>query len=319
MAVQGRGNQDLKEQLNNNSQALQKAPTVQGLLETPKYKKRFEEILKNRAAQFMASIINVSRGMDAEPNSIIMAAAVAATLDLPVDKNLGYAWIVPYKEKDVAMAQFQMGWKGYVQLALRTAQYKGIGCVVAYEGEVKNYDELLGIADYEPRDDIGKDEKPVGYIAKFRLLNGFEKTLYWKKDRVERHAKTYSQSYKSNKDWVVKACRWTIDFDAMAMKTVIKQLLSKWGILSIEMQKAIKADDGVINSENLDDDKSVDYVDNVSYTVSSSDEPEPARMTPKEALKIVTDHKAEIAKNEAEGQQSLLSEDRFAGTPFAQE
>lgn len=256
MAQAGKGNEELKNQLINNQSAIQKAPTVQGLLETPKYKKRFEEILKHRAAQFMASIINVSRGMNAEPNSIIMAAAVAASLDLPVDKNLGYAWIVPFKENGVAVAQFQMGYKGYVQLALRTAQYKGIGAVPVYVGEVKYYDELLGIFEYEPRDDVKPDEKPIGYVAKFALLNGFEKALYWTRERVDKHAKKYSQTYKRGFG------RWVEDFDAMALKTVIKTLLSKWGILSIEMQKAQVADGGVIKDEDITNPDSVEYPDN---------------------------------------------------------
>lgn len=291
MAQAGKGNQELKEQLANNSQALQKAPTVQSLLALPEYKTRFTDILKDRAPQFISSIINVSRGMEADPKSIIMAAAVAATLDLPVDKNLGYAWIVPYKEDGTKIAQFQMGYKGYVQLALRTAQYKGIGAVPAYEGEVKYYDELIGVVDYEPRDDVGANEKPIGYIAKFKLLNGFEKALYWKRERVEKHAKKYSQTYKKGYG------RWTEDFDAMALKTVIKSLLSKWGILSIEMQKAVKADDAAIKSDNLDDEKAVEYVDGVDYSVSVDDEP------------------AQASDNTG-GQQSTI-DNMYAGTPFA--
>jgi recombination protein RecT len=266
MAQAGKGNEALKEQLNNNTQAIQKAPTVNSLLSLPEYKNRFVDILKDRAPQFISSIINVSRGLEAEPKSIIMAAAVAATLDLPIDKNLGFAWIVPYKEDGKKVAQFQMGYKGYVQLALRTAEYKGIGAVPAYEGEVKYYDELLGIIEYEPRDDISEKDKPVGYIAKFRLLNGFEKALYWKRERVEKHAKKYSYTYRRGFG------RWSEDFDAMALKTVLKMLLSKWGILSIEMQKAVKADDAAIKSDNLEDDESFEYVDNVDYSVTTPSE-----------------------------------------------
>jgi recombination protein RecT len=302
MAQAGKGNEALKEQLNQNTQALQKAPTVQTLLSLPEYKGRFTDILKDRAPQFISSIINVSRGMEADPKSIIMAAAVAATLDLPVDKNLGYAWIVPFKENGVKVAQFQMGYKGYVQLALRTAQYKGLGAVPAYEGEVKYYDELIGVIEYEPRDDVNSNEKPVGYIAKFKLLNGFEKALYWKRERVEKHAKKYSQTYKKGFG------KWVDDFDAMALKTVIKILLSKWGILSIEMQKAAKADDGVIKSDNLDDDKAVEYVDNVEYSVIEDDEAN-VPLTPDEAHKKVQEHKEKI-KDVPE------QRDIFSGTPL---
>lgn len=209
MALAGKGNEELKNQLMHNQNAIQKAPTVKSLLALPEYKNRFTDILKDKAPQFISSIINVSRGMDAEPKSIIMAAAVAATLDLPIDKNLGYAWIVPFKEKGVSVAQFQMGYKGYVQLALRTGQYKGIGAVPVYAGEVKYYDELLGIFEYEPRDDVKPDEKPIGYVAKFALLNGFEKALYWTKERVEKHAKKYSQTYKRGYGrWLKISIQW---------------------------------------------------------------------------------------------------------------
>jgi recombination protein RecT len=303
MAVQGKGNQDLKDQLKNNSQALQKAPTVSSLLAMPEYKSRFTDILRDRAPQFISSILNVSRGMEADPKSIIMAAAVAATLDLPIDKNLGYAWIVPFKEKGFPVAQFQMGWKGYVQLALRTGQYKGIGAVPVYEGEVKYYDELLGLVDYEPRDDVKPDEIAIGYVAKFRLLNGFEKALYWKRDRCEKHGKRYSQTYKKGYG------RWAEDFDAMALKTVIKQLLSKWGILSIEMQKALKADDAAIKSDNLDDVKSVEYVDGADYSVDYAET---------ENTKDETVDNTEPSENQNDGEKTLL-DDEFAGTPFAKQ
>jgi recombination protein RecT len=301
MAKAGSGNENLKRELENNSTALQKAPTVSSLLAMPEYKTRFSDILRDKAPQFISSIINVSRGLEAEPKSIIMAAAVAATLDLPIDKNLGYAWIVPFKEDGVKVAQFQMGYKGYVQLALRTAQYKGIGAVPIYAGEVKYYDELLGIFEYTPRDDVKPDEKPVGYVAKFKLLNGFEKALYWTRERVERHAKKYSQTYKRGYG------RWVEDFDAMALKTVIKMLLSKWGILSVEMQKAIKADDATIKSDNLDDDKAVEYVDGADYSVDYNESE--------------NTQNAEADKNDPEEEQHTLldSEDEFAGTPFAKQ
>jgi recombination protein RecT len=262
MAQSGKGNEDLKNQLTQNQTQMAKVQTVKSLLDTPEYKSRFTDILKDKAPQFMASIINVSRGMDAEPKSVIMAAAIAATLDLPIDKNLGYAWIVPFKEKGNPVASFQMGWKGYVQLALRTGQYKGIGAVPVYEGEVKHYDELLGIIDYESRSDVCPDEKPVGYVAKFRLTNGFEKALYWSKAKCEAHAKRYSQTFKSQNEYVKNNSKWATDFDAMALKTILKQLLSKWGILSVEMKNALKSDDGVIKKDNIDDDGAVIYPDN---------------------------------------------------------
>lgn len=159
--------------------------------------------------------------------SVISSAMVAATLDLPVDKNLGYAWIVPYGGR----AQFQLGYKGYIQLALRTGQYKFINCIPVHEGELQKWNPLTEEIeiDFEKRE----SDAVIGYAAYFELLNGFRKTVYWTKAQVEKHKKKFSKS-----DF-----GWKNDWDAMALKTVLKAILSKWGILSVEMQKAVIEDD----------------------------------------------------------------------------
>lgn len=205
--------------------------TLKALLNSPAVKKRFEEVLKDRSAQFMTSIINLYNSekmlQKCDPMSVISSAMVAATLDLPVDKNLGYAWIVPYSGK----AQFQLGYKGYIQLALRSGQYRYINVTPIHEGELKKWNPLTEEIDidFEAR----KSDAVIGYAAYFELLNGFRKTIYWTKEQVEKHRKKFSKS-----DF-----GWKNDWDAMAMKTVLKSLLSKWGILSIEMQKAVIEDD----------------------------------------------------------------------------
>lgn len=242
--------------------------TVKGLLANINYKKRFEEILGKKAAGFMSSIINISNSstmINVEPKSIISSAVVAATLDLPIDPNLGFAYIVPYNDKNKGkVAQFQMGYKGFIQLAMRTGQYKTINAIEVYEGDIKHISRLTG--EIELDDNNTKHEKIVGYVGYFRLINGFEKSLYMTVEEMEKHAKRYSQTYKSSKDYVVKQSKWTTDFDAMAIKTVIKLLLSKYGILSIEMQRAIEADQGVINSNVADgaeiSSDNIEYVDN---------------------------------------------------------
>lgn len=238
---------------------------VKKLLKNVGYKKRFEEILGKKAAGFMSSIINLVNGdtnlSKCEGNSVIASAVVAATLDLPIDKNLGFAWIIPYGDK----AQFQLGYKGFIQLAMRTGQYKTINAAEVYEGEIKRVNRLTGEIEFNEDNNINKD-KVVGYVAYFRLINGFEKTLYMTADEMEKHAKTYSQTYKSKKDYVVKSSKWTTDFDAMAIKTVLKLLLSKYGILSIEMQKAIQTDQAIIKNEVAEgaeiDENTVEYADN---------------------------------------------------------
>ncbi|MCY8805742.1 recombinase RecT [Bacillus spizizenii] len=227
-------NQSLKNNIQkkqNSAPAQQQGTTMKGLLSSPAVMNRFEEVLGKRASQFTASILSLYNGekmlQKAEPMSVISSAMVAATLDLPVDKNLGYAWIVPYGGR----AQFQLGYKGYIQLALRTGQYKFINCIPVHEGELQKWNPLTEEIeiDFEKRE----SDAVIGYAAYFELLNGFRKTVYWTKAQVEKHKKKFSKS-----DF-----GWKNDWDAMALKTVLKAILSKWGILSVEMQKAVIEDD----------------------------------------------------------------------------
>ncbi|MGR2696154.1 recombinase RecT [Bacillus inaquosorum] len=227
-------NQSLKSNIQkkqNSAPAQQQGTTMKGLLSSPAVMNRFEEVLGKRASQFTASILSLYNGekmlQKAEPMSVISSAMVAATLDLPVDKNLGYAWIVPYGGR----AQFQLGYKGYIQLALRTGQYKFINCIPVHEGELQKWNPLTEEIeiDFEKRE----SDAVIGYAAYFELLNGFRKTVYWTRAQVEKHKKKFSKS-----DF-----GWKNDWDAMALKTVLKAILSKWGILSVEMQKAVIEDD----------------------------------------------------------------------------
>lgn len=241
-----------------------KVAGIKQLLDMDVYKKRINEIMGKKAAPFMASIVNVSNlpGLkEADPNSIISSAIVAATLDLPIDQNLGFAYIVPYNTKEgnsyVKKAQFQMGYRGYIQLAMRTGQYKTINAIEIYKGEIKRVNRLTGEIEFNEDEDLIDRDTVVGYMAYFKLLNGFEKTLYMTKEEMEKHAKKYSQSYSSQKKWVVDASLWSTDFDGMAIKTVIKRLLSKYGILSVEMQNAITNDQAVMNNEG-----NPEYIDN---------------------------------------------------------
>lgn len=248
-------NQSLKNQLaNKNGQAPStQGATMKGLLASPSVIKRFEEVLGKRATQFTASILSLYNSekmlQKSEPMSVISSAMIAATLDLPVDKNLGYAWIVPYGGK----AQFQLGYKGYIQLALRTGQYRYINVTPIHEGELIKWNPLTEDIDidFEQRE----SEVVIGYAAYFELLNGFRKTVYWTKEAVEKHRKKFSKS-----DF-----GWKNDWDAMAMKTVLKNLLSKWGILSVEMQKAVIEENEPSDEREMkditpeDDDNTIDY------------------------------------------------------------
>jgi recombination protein RecT len=226
--------QSLKNQLQSKNKVPQQPTAVQtlkGLLASPTLKKRFEEILDKRAPQFMTSIVNLYSSektlQKCDPMSVISSAMVAATLDLPIDKNLGYAWIVPYGNH----AQFQLGYKGYIQLALRTGQYRAINVIEVYEGQLKKWNPLT--EELELDFEAKVSDMVIGYAGFFELINGFRKTVYWTKEQIEAHRKRFSKS-----DF-----GWKNDYDAMAKKTVLKAMLSKWGILSIEMQNAFNEDE----------------------------------------------------------------------------
>lgn len=222
--------------------------TITSILSTDSVKKRFEEIMGKKATGFMSSIISATKASpklaQCEPDSIISSAVIAAILDLPIQSNLGFAHIVPYGNK----ATFQMGWKGFVQLAIRTGQYRNINATVVYEGELSYHNRITGEVTINADKKISS--KIIGYVAYFSLVSGFEKYLYMTTEQCKAHGAKYSKSFSSG--------NWQSDFDGMALKTVIKQLLSKYGILSVDMQMAVTADQSVIkNAETMD----VDYVD----------------------------------------------------------
>ena len=252
--------------------------TITKLMCREDVKNRFEEILGEKSAGFISSVINVAKEpglMDADPNSILASAVVAATLDLPVDKNLGFAYIIPYNQKEngiyVKKAQFQIGYKGVIQLAIRSGQYKTINAGPVFEHDIKKINRLTG--EIEFYDNPEPSTKLVGYISYFRLINGFEKALYMTREQINDHAMRYSKTYSSKNESVRKNSKWTTDFDAMATKTVLKLLLSKYGILSIDMQTAFKTDQAVIKDDviNGDIDNNISFPDNPENTVINAD------------------------------------------------
>lgn len=237
--------------------ALSPAVRIQSLVKTDGIRKRFEEVLGSRAPAFLSSIVSAytmnSYLSECDPMSVISSAMIAATLDLPINPSLGMAHIVPYK----GVGTFQMGWKGFIQLALRTGQYKTINATEIYEGQVKKHDQFTGEMEFNQE---RTSDKIVGYLLYFKLLNGFEKYHYWTREKCEAHGKRYSASYQKGKG------RWVEDFDAMALKTVVKLGLAKYGILSIEMQTAIAKD------ESLDE----KYPDSASIEVSPAENDTPS-------------------------------------------
>ena len=250
--------------------------TLKSMVNDERTKNKFKEMLGNKAVGFLTSLINTTNGnaqlQQADPNSILKAGAIAATLDLPIDPNLGFAYIVPYKKKykdelgnwnEKNEAQFQMGYKGFVQLAIRTGQYKRINVAVMYEGQFESYDPITDELKYNLENKLS--DEITHYVAYFQTINGFEKYNIMSKEEVEQHGMKFSKTFKKEKS------TWQTDFNAMAKKTVLKLLLSKFGILSIEMQTALKTDQAVIKDVNKDS-VEVEYVDNENNVNDTADE-----------------------------------------------
>lgn len=208
--------------------------SARDLLNQPATVARFEKVLQSpvKAAQFVASLATLVYGSKqlkaADPNSIIAAAVKAAALDLAIDPSLGHAYIVPYG----TMAQFQIGWKGLVQLALRTGEYALLNVAHVVEGEVAGVNKFTG----EIKFGAATSDKVVGVIAYLKLRNGYEKYVYWTTERIHDHAKKYSKSYSRSDS------AWQTNAGAMELKTVMRDLLTKWGMLSIEMRTALAID-----------------------------------------------------------------------------
>lgn len=261
----------------NKAVVRQDAPmTLTKMLAQNTVKERFSAILKEKSPAFISSIISATKSnpklAECNPESIISSAVIAATLDLPIQQNLGFAWIIPYK----GQAQFQMGYKGYIQLAMRTGQYKTLNVSEVCEGELIVENKFTGEFVFDSKKATSKTV--IGYMAYFKLINGFEKTLYMTAMQMEAHAKKYSQTYKRGFG------KWEEDFDPMAQKTVIKLLLSKYGILSTEMQTAVTTDQAVVTDDGGTID--VEYVDNATPDAAQQQE-QLAETTEQAAEKIV--------------------------------
>ena len=227
------------------SNAVTPINRLKRVLDNGSVKNQFENALKENAGAFVASIIDLYNSdtylQKCDPASVAMEALKAATLKLPINKQLGFAYIVPYKNKDgVSIPQFQIGYKGYIQLAMRTGQYRFINAGPIFEGVDVERNILTGEINFvgEPT-----SQTPKGYFAYIELLNGFAKVLYATKDEVISHAKRYSKSFNRS------SSAWKTNFDEMATKTVLRLLLSKYGIMSTEMVTALTSVDDDVDSE----------------------------------------------------------------------
>ena len=220
---------------------------MSAMLDGEKMRGRFDELLGKRAPQFISSVVSLVNATPAlqeaffdSPMTVIQAALKAATFDLPIDQNLGYAYIVPFKNNKKMPdgswvkkmeASFILGWKGMHQLALRTGSYKTINVVDIREGELKAYNRLTEEVEIDFVDDEEAREKlqVIGYVGYYRLVNGAEKTIYMTVKQIENHEKRFRKGDAQGKGW-------RDDWDAMARKTVYRKLIGKWGVMSIDYQ-----------------------------------------------------------------------------------
>lgn len=226
-----------------NAAVKEKMESIAHLFEREDVKERFNKVLGDDSPVFISSLIslvNSSNDMQSCTRTSVLAAAMtAATLKLPINPNLGFAYIIPYKRKKngkvvEVQAQFQMGYKGYIQLAMRTGKYKALTVNEVLEGEIKSFNRFTDTMTFGS----ATSDKVVGYMAYFKLINGFEKYVYWSVEKIQEHGKKYSFAYQKG----YSDSLWIKDFDAMAKKTIIKQLISKYGIMSVELQDGLGND-----------------------------------------------------------------------------
>lgn len=248
---------------------LQNKPKFSLAIQSDAYKRLINNTLGDpkRSAKFIAGITSAVATnqtlQECDAGSILSGALLGEALNLSPSPQLGQYYLVPFNVKTDTgyekKAQFQLGYKGYIQLAIRSGQYKKLNVLAIKEGELISYDALNEEIDVKLIDDEEERENAntIGYYAMFEYTNGFRKTLYWSKNKMEKHAMKYSKGYAAKKGYTF----WEKDFDGMAFKTMLRQLISKWGIMSVEMQEALSKDMAVIK-----EDGSYDYVDNTPVT-----------------------------------------------------
>lgn len=251
---------------------------------SPAVKQKFSEVLDGNGHQFVASLLSIVTNNNllakATNESIMTAAMKAATLKLPIEPSLGMAYIVPYNRNEkqgntwvkINEAQFQMGYKGFIQLAQRSGQIRNINCDIVYKEEFLRYDKVYGTLHLkEEQVDSGEVE---GYFASLELINGFRKMIFWKKEKVIAHAQKYSKTYDKQIGDFKSGTPWKTEFDAMAQKTLIKELLSKYTPLSTELQEAIIADneDSNVNEVKRAKDVTPPESDNLSDLLGAPEE-----------------------------------------------
>lgn len=267
--------------VNNSLANSQKRLGISAYMSQEGVKAQINKVVGKNSERFVASIISAVNQTPAlqecTNKSILAGALVGEALKLSPSPVLGNYYLVPYDQKEkkdkdgtiikyaCKVAQFQLGYKGYIQLALRSGQYKKLNVMAIKEGELIRFDPLN--EDIEVNlitDEVERENaETIGYYAMFEYINGFRKAMYWSKEKMEAHAMKYSKGYQAKKGYTF----WEKDFDAMAYKTMLRQLISKWGIMSIDMITALDADMAVIN-----EDGSKDYIETEEIIDTTAEE-----------------------------------------------
>ena len=247
----------------NSIQKKAEKPKFSMIISSDGYKKLINNTLGDpqRASRFVTAITSAvvtnPALQECDAATIVSAGLLGESLNLSPSPQLGQYYIVPYKDRknERTTAQFQLGYRGMLQLAQRSGEYKRINAMAVKQGELLRYDPFNDEIELRyTEDETARENLPtIGYFSMFEYHNGFRKVMYWSREKMERHAERYSMGYRAHKGYTF----WEKDFDSMGVKTMLRQLLSKWGVMSLEMQKAYSADGGVIAADG-----SVDYVDN---------------------------------------------------------
>jgi recombination protein RecT len=267
-------------------------PTIRKTLTSPNMQESIKQRIGEKAGTFTTSLLDVigesPQLQQCDPALVVKEALKAAGLDLPINKNLGFAYVIPYKEKGRMTPHFQMGYRGFIQLAIRTGQFRHLNAGAIYEGEDLDEDRIKGTVQITGKK---KSDTAIGYFAYMQLTNGFEKAVAWTRDKVEAHAKRFSKSYAGG------SSPWKTDFDAMACKTMILQLKS-YMPMTIEMSQAVAADHAPDHQARVD----AEIDGNDVMDIDIDDTPDPGQQEPDHVPddgEMTDEEKAEIAAMEA--------------------
>ena len=243
--------------------AMQGKPKFSAMLNTQGFQQALANSLKSpkeiqKFSAAITSVVSTNKELEkCDSGTILSAALCGHSLGLPPSPQLGQYYLVPFNDRknNRTVATFVLGYRGYIQLAIRSGQYKRLNVVEIKEGELVSWNPLTEEIEVKLISDESERAvaKTIGYYACFRYINGFEKALYWSKEKMKEHAIRYSAGYKNDVNKGTSYTFWAKDFDSMAKKTMLRQLISKWGVMSVEMQTAYESDNHIINADGTPD------------------------------------------------------------------